>query len=121
VEGLADTLCKLAIHDDSYIESVLAHGFRDTEASGLDARTQALVRVGALVAVDATPSAYMCAIEAGIASGASLDDIVGVLVALLPSIGSDRVVSAAPKLGLALGYDVDEALEELDEAGLPRT
>jgi len=48
-------------------------------------------------------------------------DVVGVLVALLPSIGSDRVVSAAPKLGLALGYDVDEALEELDEAELPRT
>jgi alkylhydroperoxidase/carboxymuconolactone decarboxylase family protein YurZ len=121
VEGLADTLLKLTIHDDSYIESVLARGFRDTEASGLDARTQALVRVGALVAVDATPSAYMCAIEAGIASGASPDDIVGVLVALLPSIGSDRVVSAAPKLGLALGYDVDQALEELNEAGLPRT
>jgi len=30
-------------------------------------------------------------------------------------------VLAAPKLGLALGYDVDEALEELDEAELPRT
>ena len=121
MEGLADTLVKLAIHDDSYIESVLAHGLRDTEASGLDARTQAFVRVAALVAVDATPSAYMCAIEAAIAAGASLDDVVGVLVALLPSIGSDRVVSAAPKLGLALGYDVDEALEELDEAELPRT
>jgi 4-carboxymuconolactone decarboxylase len=111
VEGLADTLLKLAIHDDSYIESVLAHGFRDTEASGLDARSQALVRVGALVAVDASPSAYMCAIESGLAAGLSREDFVGVLVALLPSIGADRVVSAVPNLGLALGYDVDEALE----------
>ena len=29
----------------------------------------------------------------------------------MPSTGADRVVSAAPKLGLALGYDVDAALE----------
>ncbi len=111
MEGLADTLLKLAIHDDSYIESVLAHGFRDTAASGLDAQTQALARVAALVAVDATPSAYMCAIEAGLDAGLRRDEIVGVLIALLPSIGADRVAAAAPKLGLALGYDIDEALE----------
>ena len=29
----------------------------------------------------------------------------------MPAIGVARVVSAAPKLGLALGYDVADALE----------
>jgi 4-carboxymuconolactone decarboxylase len=112
VDRVDDSIFNLAIHDDAYIESVLARGLSDTEASGLDARTQALVRVGGLVAVDAPPAAYMCAIEAALAGGATREDVVGVLVALLPSIGADRAVAAAPKLGLALGVDVDERLEE---------
>jgi 4-carboxymuconolactone decarboxylase len=111
------TLRRLAIHDDTYIESVLARGFNDTAPSGLDARTQALVRVGALAAVGAAPSAYMCAIESALEAGAKVEDVVGVLAALLPSIGPDRVVAAAPGLGLALGYDVDEALERRAEGG----
>ena len=56
----------------------------------------------------------MGAVEPGLAAGATIDDMVGVLIALLPSIGIDRVVLAAPKLGLALGFDVDEGLERLD-------
>ena len=109
-----DSLVRLAIHDDAYVESVLARGLRDTSASGLDARAQALARVAALVAVDAAPSVYMGAVESGLSAGATLDDMVGVLIALLPSIGADRVALAAPKLGLALGFDVDEALERFD-------
>ena len=109
------TLRKLAIHDDAYIGSVLARGLRDTVPSGLDAKTQAMVRVGALVAVSAAPTAYMCAIEAALEAGATEQDIVGVLAALLPTVGPDRVAAAAPGLGLALGYDVDEALERHSE------
>lgn len=42
---------------------------------------------------------------------------MGALIAAMPVIGSARVVSAAPKLGLALGYDLDAALEdELESA-----
>ena len=36
---------------------------------------------------------------------------MGTLVAAIPIVGAPRVISAAPKLGLALGYDVDAALE----------
>jgi 4-carboxymuconolactone decarboxylase len=114
VDRADESIFKLAIHDDSYIEWILERGFGDTEASGLDARAQALVRIGALAAVDAPPSAYMCAIESALAAGATRDDVVGVLVALLPSIGADRVAAAAPRLGLALGFDVEEQLERLD-------
>jgi len=109
-----DSLVRLAIHDETYVESVLARGFRDTSASGLDGRVQALARVAALVAIDATPSAYLGAVESGLDAGATVDDMVGILIALLPSIGADHVSRAAPKLGLALGFDVDERLERLD-------
>jgi hypothetical protein len=45
----------------------------------------------------------------------SRDEIVGTLIAVLPIVGAARVVSAAPSLGLAIGYDVGEALEALDD------
>lgn len=115
VEDPGITLRKLAIHDDAYIGSVLARGLRDTVSSGLDAKTQAMVRIGALVAVGAAPTAYMCSIEAALEAGATEQDIVGVLAGLLPTVGPDRVAAAAPGLGLALGYDVDEALERHSE------
>jgi alkylhydroperoxidase/carboxymuconolactone decarboxylase family protein YurZ len=53
----------------------------------------------------------MNSVEAAFRAGASYDEIVGVLVAVLPIVGIARAVSAAPNLGLALGYDVSEALE----------
>ena len=36
----------------------------------------------------------------------------------MPVVGVARIVSAAPKLGLALGYDVAHALEELSPTDL---
>jgi 4-carboxymuconolactone decarboxylase len=107
-----DTLRKLAIRDDAFVDSVLARERENVVASGLDAKTHALVRVGALIAIDAAPPSYMNTIEDGLASGVTADEIVGTLIAVMPAIGVARVVSAAPKLGLALGYDVAEALEE---------
>jgi 4-carboxymuconolactone decarboxylase len=53
----------------------------------------------------------MNSVEAALRAGVSYDEIVGVLVAVLPLVGIARVVSAAPNLGLAIGYDVSEALE----------
>jgi hypothetical protein len=37
----------------------------------------------------------------------------------MPVTGVPRVTSAAPKLGLALGYDVEEALESMDSEQEP--
>lgn len=107
------TLRKLAIRDDTFIEKVLACEQTNENASALDAKQHALVRIAGLVALDAAPPSYMASVEAGLAAGLSREEIVGSLVALMPVVGVARVVSAAPKLGLALGYDVAHALEEL--------
>jgi hypothetical protein len=45
----------------------------------------------------------------------SYDEIVGTLIAVIPIVGVARVVSAAPNLALALGYDVAEALELVED------
>jgi 4-carboxymuconolactone decarboxylase len=55
-------------------------------------------------------------VQAGLNAGATYDEIVGTLIAVMPIVGVARVVAAAPNLGLALGYDVGEALEVMDGA-----
>ena len=59
-------------------------------------------------------STYGWATSAALGAGVTSDEIVELLVAMAPLIGSARVVCAAPKLGLALGYDVDADIEGLD-------
>jgi hypothetical protein len=41
-------------------------------------------------------------------------EIVATLGAVTPVTGAAQVVSSAPKVALALGYDVEAALESLD-------
>jgi len=69
--------------------------------------------------MNAAPASYMSAVEAALGNGATREQVVDALIAVLPVIGSSRVVSAAPNLALALGYDVDAALEELHGSGSP--
>ena len=105
------TLRRLAVRDDRYIDGLLQAESANATVAGLDDRSHALLRIGALVALNAAPPAYMSSVEAAMRAGASRDEIVGVLIAVLPLVGIARVVSAAPNLGLAVGYDVAEALE----------
>jgi alkylhydroperoxidase/carboxymuconolactone decarboxylase family protein YurZ len=109
-----DTLRRLALNDERFVESLLGMGHDTIGASGLDPKTHALVRLGASLAIDAAPSSYRSNIEVALAAGSGVDEIVGTLIAVAPTVGLARVVSAAPELALALGYDVDAALEAVD-------
>jgi alkylhydroperoxidase/carboxymuconolactone decarboxylase family protein YurZ len=106
-----ETLRSLALNDDRFVQSVLGMGHDTVAVSRLDPKSHALVRLGALHAIDSAPSSYHASVEAALAAGASFDEIVGVLIAVAPVVGLARVVSAAPDLALALGYDVNAALE----------
>jgi 4-carboxymuconolactone decarboxylase len=108
------TLRKLALRDDRYIDALLSDDRASVSVSGIDPRALALLRIAALIAIDAAPPSYMSAVEAGLDAGASYDEVVGTLIAVMPIVGVARVVSAAPNLGLALGYDVSAALELVD-------
>jgi alkylhydroperoxidase/carboxymuconolactone decarboxylase family protein YurZ len=105
------TLRRLAVRDDRYIDALLGSEHANVTLAGIDAHSHALVRIAALIAMDAAPPSYMSAVEAGLQAGASHEEIVGTLIAVLPLVGVARIVAAAPNLGLALGYDVAEALE----------
>jgi 4-carboxymuconolactone decarboxylase len=87
----------------------------------LEPKIRSLVRLAAYVALDASPKAYTLAVEAAVNSGASPFEMIGVLVAVAPAVGVARVVSAAPKLASAMGFDVDRAMEYLTTNGTEAT
>ena len=94
-------LCRLSLHDERSVRAALA----DPEL--LDPRVQALVGLGALLAVDAATVSLRQKVELAQRAGASEEEIVGVLLAIAPAVGHARTVAVAPRLALALGYDVE--------------
>jgi alkylhydroperoxidase/carboxymuconolactone decarboxylase family protein YurZ len=109
-------LRRLTIRDDSFIRGVLAAAEDLGTAEPLDAKTCAVSRIASLIALDAASPSYLSPVDDARAAGATDAEIVGCLVGLMPVVGVPRVVSAAPKLALALGYDVAAALEESDSS-----
>jgi 4-carboxymuconolactone decarboxylase len=114
MDDYKEHLRRLAMHDDALVEEILSEETL-RPVSGLDGRTAALVRVAATIAVDAAPSSFQHAVALALAAGATNGQIVATLEAVAPVTGAARVVRCAPKLALALGYDVEEALGTLDQ------
>ena len=96
------------------LDALLAKASRDEGRLRLDARSRAVGRLATLFALDGSVSTYGWATSAALGAGVTSDEIVELLVAMAPLIGTARVVAAAPKLGLALGYDVEADIEGLD-------
>ena len=84
------------------------------EASNLDADALMMVRIAALVAVDAPAPSYL--LNLGVASelGIGLAEIQGVLTAIAPIVGTARVVSASGKMMTALGVAIEVAEYEAE-------
>ena len=106
-------LRRLAVHDDALLELVVVKG-SSFAPSVIDEKTEALVRVAATVAVDAALPSFQQAVSHALAAGATTNEIVASLEAVAPVTGAARVVQCAPKVALALGYDVEAGLERLD-------
>jgi alkylhydroperoxidase/carboxymuconolactone decarboxylase family protein YurZ len=75
----------------------------EREASGLDPRTFALVKIAALIALGAPPASYLWQVANAVGNGVSAEDIVGVLQAVAPQVGLPKVVAAAPEIMVSLG------------------
>lgn len=79
------------------------------EVSELDPQTLMLVRIAALVAVDAPPASYLLNLAAADELGVQVGQVQGVFAAVAPIVGTPRVTSAIGHVVRALG------LEELAE------
>ena len=84
-------------------------------ASSLDTESLMLVRLAALVAVDASPVSYLLNLEAAGDAGVDAEQIRGVLAAIAPIVGTARIASATVNIVKALAVELEVA--ELKEHG----
>jgi 4-carboxymuconolactone decarboxylase len=108
----------LAANDEESVRAVLAlrpenraDGYPGTS---LSPRVRMLVRLAALVALDAPTATLRWAVELAGCAGADEREIVAVLAAVAPEIGMPRTVNAAPRLALAIGYELDVEFDDPD-------
>ena len=109
-----ETLRRLAMIDEGFVEDQAGLGLDPAGPSALDPKTAALLRVGASVAVGSSAVCLEWSTGRALAAGASEYEIAGVLLAIAPVAGLGRVVCAAPGMAIALGYDIEAALEDPD-------
>lgn len=83
----------------------------------LDPATMLMVRLAALVAVDAPPASYLMHIGPAVESGMTLAQVQDVLVTVAPITGAPRVLSATRKITEALGFAVAVA-EAMEAEGI---
>jgi alkylhydroperoxidase/carboxymuconolactone decarboxylase family protein YurZ len=102
------TLTEISQGKSDFLERALGLREADREASGLDPRTFALVKIASLIALDAPPASYVWQLGNALADDVTPEEILGVLVAVAPQVGGPRVIAAAPEIMLALGLDVPE-------------
>jgi alkylhydroperoxidase/carboxymuconolactone decarboxylase family protein YurZ len=79
-------------------------------ASSLDENTLMLVRIAALVAVDAPAVSYLLNLDAAIEIGIDAEQVRGVLAAVAPIVGTARVASATGKIVDALDVEIEIAI-----------
>jgi 4-carboxymuconolactone decarboxylase len=87
------------------------------EASTLEPETLMLVRIAALVAVDAPPASYLLNLGVAGELGIDADEVRGVLMGIAPIVGTARIASATGKIVRALGLAIEIAELEEEDAG----
>src|SRR5215469_343710 len=74
-----------------------------------------LVRIAALIAVDAAPASYLMNAGAAQEMGVTADDIQGGMIGIAPVDGAPRAVSAGGKILRAQGMAITVDRSELDD------
>jgi 4-carboxymuconolactone decarboxylase len=102
------TLAGISAGNDEVLEEALELREVRQERSGLDPRTFGLVKIAALIALDAPPASYAWQVADALEAGATPEDILGVLRAVAPQVGGPRAIAAAPEIMLALGLSLPD-------------
>jgi alkylhydroperoxidase/carboxymuconolactone decarboxylase family protein YurZ len=98
-----EKLARLAMSDPELLLAGLEARADWQATSGLDARLYSLVKIAALIALDAPPASYLWQVGNAVAAGCTAQDILGTLIAVAPQVGGPRTVAAAPEIMVALG------------------
>jgi len=108
----------MAIGEAPVLEAITDMTAVSVARTELDPGTLILVRLAALVAVDAPAASYLMHIGPAVESGIRIEDVQDVLVSVAPIVGAPRVLSAARNITDALGIAVAllDAEDEVDAA-----
>jgi 4-carboxymuconolactone decarboxylase len=98
--------------DTPVLDLLAAMTAQSMAVSNLDPDTLTLVRIAALVAVDAPAVSYVLNLGMAAEVGVDGDQVRGVLAAIAPIVGTARVAAATSKIVEAVGLAIDVA--ELD-------
>jgi 4-carboxymuconolactone decarboxylase len=107
-DATSAALAALALGDPDLLGESLEMRAELQRQSGLDPRSFALVKIAALIALDAPPASYLWQVSNALDAGATPEDLIGVLRAIAPQVGGPRTVAAAPELMVALGLSLPE-------------
>jgi|SRR6516165_2082545 len=110
-----ETLRRLAMIDEAFVEGQAGLGLGLAGTPILDPKTAALLQLGASVASGATGMSLEWSTARALAAGATGEEIADALLVIAPVAGLGRVVAAAPDVATALGYDIDAALHDPGE------
>ena len=105
-----EVLAALSLGDPDLLAAGLEVRTEWKARSGLDARSYALVKLAALIALDAPPASYLWQVSNALEAGATPEDLIGVLIAVAPQVGGPRLVAAAPELMVALGLSLPDGV-----------
>ena len=105
-----DMLGGLALGDPDLMAAGLEMREDLRQRSGLDTRTYALVKLAAIMALDAPPASYLWQVANAVEAGATAQEMAGVLIAIAPQIGGPRLTAAAPELMVALGLTLPDGV-----------
>ena len=109
-EAARTALAELSLGDPELLGEGLEMRAQMQRQSGLDPRTFALVKIAALIALDAPPASYLWQVGNALDDGATPEDLIGVLRAIAPQVGGPRTVAAAPELMVALGLALPDGV-----------
>jgi len=105
-QATGDMLMSLAMGESDLLAEAMEMREQLRLESHLDQKTFALVKIAALVALDAPPASYLLQVQGALSAGATARQILGVLTAIAPQTGMPRVVAAAPEIMIALGLEL---------------
>jgi alkylhydroperoxidase/carboxymuconolactone decarboxylase family protein YurZ len=103
----------MAKGENPVLDTLLDINAASLSRTSLDPQTLILIRLAALIAVDAPVSSYLLHVGAGAEAGLTLEQAQDVLVAVAPIAGTPRTMAAAAKLAEALGVAIDVAAAEM--------
>ncbi len=103
--------------DTAVLDTLVDLTAASVDHSSFPTRDFMLVRLAALISVDAPPASYLANADAIEKSGITADDISEVMIAIAPLVGTARVVSAAGKILRAMGLAIAVGDAEMADYG----